>query len=73
MATRRVYIKCGGDFSARQEAFVTNDLGMHSPRSYATAPTPGVLRVAVLGSSVVYGLNLSFADTLPVMADAAGS
>ena len=48
-----------------QEAFVTNDLGMHSPRSYTTTPAPGVLRVAVLGSSVVYGLNLRFADTIP--------
>ena len=48
-----------------QEAFVTNDLGMHSPRSYSTVPAPGVLRVAVLGSSVVYGLNLPFADTIP--------
>jgi len=48
-----------------QEAFVTNDLGMHSPRSYSTAAAPGVLRVAVLGSSVVYGLNLPFADTIP--------
>ena len=48
-----------------QEAFVTNDLGMHAPRSYAAAPAPGVLRVAVLGSSVVYGLNLPFADTIP--------
>jgi hypothetical protein len=48
-----------------QEAFVTNDLGMHAARSYAPAPPPGVLRVAMLGSSVVYGLNLPFADTLP--------
>jgi lysophospholipase L1-like esterase len=48
-----------------QEAFVTNDLGMHAPRSYATAPPPGFMRVAMLGSSVVYGLNLPFADTLP--------
>jgi lysophospholipase L1-like esterase len=48
-----------------EEAFVTNELGMHAPRSYPPAPPPGVLRVAVLGSSVVYGLNLPFADTLP--------
>ena len=48
-----------------QEAFVTNELGLHAPRSYAAAPAPGVLRVAVLGSSVVYGLNLPFADTIP--------
>ncbi len=48
-----------------QEAFVTNDQGMHAPRSYAPAPPPGSLRVAVLGSSVVYGLALPFADTIP--------
>jgi hypothetical protein len=50
---------------AGDEAFATNDLGMHAPRSYAPAPPPGVLRVALLGSSVVYGINLAFADTLP--------
>jgi len=48
-----------------QEAFVTNDLGMHAPRSYARTRPPGVLRVAVLGSSVVYGLATPFADTIP--------
>jgi hypothetical protein len=48
-----------------EEAFVTNDLGMHSPRSYALARPPGTLRVAVLGSSVVYGLATRFADTIP--------
>jgi lysophospholipase L1-like esterase len=48
-----------------QEAFVTNDLGMHAPRSYTLAPPPGTLRVALLGSSVVYGLATSFADTIP--------
>jgi hypothetical protein len=47
-----------------QEPFVTNDLGMHAPRSYAAAPDPGVLRVALLGSSVVYGIKLPFSDTL---------
>ncbi|HVR70296.1 MAG TPA: hypothetical protein VMT87_05560 [Vicinamibacteria bacterium] len=50
---------------AGEEPFVTNDLGMHAPRSYTLARPPGTLRVAVLGSSVVYGLNLAFADTLP--------
>ena len=50
---------------ASPEAEVTNDLSMHAPRSYNLARTPEVLRVAVLGSSVVYGLNLSFADTIP--------
>jgi hypothetical protein len=49
-----------------QEAFVTNDLGMHSPRSYSLTPPPGTLRVAVLGSSVVYGLDVPFADTIPM-------
>jgi hypothetical protein len=48
-----------------QEAFVTNDLGLHAARSYALAPPPGTLRVAVLGSSVVYGLNVPLADTIP--------
>ena len=48
-----------------QEAFVTNDLGMHAPRSYTLAKPPGTLRVAVLGSSVVYGLAARFADTIP--------
>jgi hypothetical protein len=47
------------------EAFATNDLGMHAPRSYALARPPGALRVAMLGSSVVYGLAASFADTIP--------
>jgi hypothetical protein len=47
-----------------QEIDVTNDLGMHAPRSYTLAPAPGALRVAVLGSSVVYGLGVSFADTI---------
>jgi hypothetical protein len=48
-----------------QEAFVTNDLGMHAPRSYTLARPPSSLRVAVLGSSVVYGLATPFADTIP--------
>jgi len=47
------------------EAFATNDLGMHAPRSYTLAPPPDSLRVAVLGSSVVYGLATGFADTIP--------
>lgn len=47
------------------EAFVTNDLGMHAPRSYTLARPPDSLRVAVLGSSVVYGLATGFADTIP--------
>ncbi len=47
------------------EPYVTNDLGMHAPRSYALAHPRGGLRVAVLGSSVVYGLNVTFADTIP--------
>jgi lysophospholipase L1-like esterase len=50
---------------AGEDAFVTNDFGMHAPRTYSLARTPGTLRVAVLGSSVVYGLASSFADTIP--------
>ncbi len=48
-----------------QEIDVTNDLGMHAPRSYTLARPPGTLRVAVLGSSVVYGLGVPFAQTIP--------
>src|SRR5687767_8881363 len=48
-----------------EEPFVTNDLGMHAPRSYALTPAPGTLRVAVLGSSVVYGMNVALRDTIP--------
>ena len=48
-----------------QEDYVTNDLGMHAPRTYTLAPPPESLRVAVLGSSVVYGLATPFADTIP--------
>jgi lysophospholipase L1-like esterase len=47
------------------EAFVTNDLGMHAPRTYSLDPPPASLRVAVLGSSVVYGLDLPLAETIP--------
>jgi lysophospholipase L1-like esterase len=47
------------------EPYVTNDLGLHAPRSYTLARRGGGLRVAVLGSSVVYGLDVSFADTIP--------
>jgi len=48
-----------------QEAFATNDLGMHAPRTYTLRPPPESMRVAVLGSSVVYGLAARFADTIP--------
>ena len=48
-----------------EEPFITNDLGMHAPRSYARTPAPGTLRVAVLGSSVVYGMNVALRDTIP--------
>ncbi len=47
------------------EAFATNDLGMHAPRSYTLGRPRNSLRVAVLGSSVVYGLATGFADTIP--------
>jgi lysophospholipase L1-like esterase len=50
---------------AGEEAVVTNDVGMHAPRSYPLARPPGSLRVAVLGSSVVYGVAAGFADTIP--------
>jgi hypothetical protein len=46
-------------------ASVTNDLGMHAPRSYTLERPPGSLRVAVLGSSVVYGLATGFPETIP--------
>ena len=51
------------------EAFATNDLGMHAPRSYTLARPPDSLRVAVLGSSVVYGLATGFADTIPAVVE----
>jgi hypothetical protein len=47
------------------EAFVTNELGMHAPRPYTLRPPPVSLRVAVLGSSVVYGMGMPLADTIP--------
>jgi len=47
------------------EPFVTNDLGMHAPRPYTLEPPPVSLRVAVLGSSVVYGMGMPLADTIP--------
>jgi len=50
---------------AGPEAWATNELGMHAPRPYSLEPPPVSLRVAVLGSSVVYGMNLPFADTIP--------
>jgi len=50
---------------AGPEAWATNELGMHAPRPYTLEPPPKSLRVAVLGSSVVYGINLPFADTIP--------
>ena len=52
-----------------EEAFVTNDLGMHAPRSYTLARPPESLRVAVLGSSVVYGMALGLADTIPAVVE----
>jgi hypothetical protein len=50
---------------AGQDAYVTNDLGMHARRTYTLTPPPVSLRVAVLGSSVVYGLATPLADTIP--------
>jgi lysophospholipase L1-like esterase len=47
------------------QAVATNDLGMHAPRSYTLEPPPESLRVAVLGSSVVYGLGTRFTETIP--------
>jgi len=49
------------------EPFVTNDLGMHAARPYTLTPPPVSLRVAVLGSSVVYGMGMSLADTIPAV------
>ena len=54
------------------EWIVTNDLGMHATRTYELAKRrPGKLRVAVLGSSVVYGQGVYFADTIPGAAETA--
>ena len=52
-----------------EEALVTNDLGLHAPRSYALARPPESLRVAMLGSSVVYGMAMGFADTIPAVVE----
>jgi len=52
-----------------EEALVTNELGMHAPRSYALARPPDTLRVAVLGSSVVYGMGTGFEDTIPAVVE----
>lgn len=51
------------------EAAVTNDLGMRAPRSYALARPPDALRVAVLGSSVVFGMGTPLADTIPALVE----
>lgn len=51
------------------EALVTNDLGLHAPRAYALDRPPGSLRVAVLGSSVVYGMGMSFDETIPAVVE----
>lgn len=48
-----------------EEGPVTNDLGMRAPRSYTLARPPDSLRVAVLGSSVAYGMATAYADTIP--------
>jgi lysophospholipase L1-like esterase len=47
------------------EAFATNDLGMRALRTYTLTPPPVSLRIAVLGSSVVYGMNMPLADSIP--------
>lgn len=52
-----------------EDALVTNDLGLHAPGPYALTRPPGSLRVAVLGSSVVYGMGMSFADTIPAVVE----
>jgi hypothetical protein len=52
-----------------EEALATNDLGLHAPRSYERARRPGSLRVAVLGSSVAYGMAVGFADTIPAVVE----
>jgi len=52
-----------------EEAVVTNDLGLHAPRPYALARPPETLRVAVLGSSVAYGMAMGFADTIPAVVE----
>src|SRR5512145_1989020 len=54
---------------AGDEPLVTNDLGLHAPRTYSLEPRPGVVRVAVLGSSVVYGMGMGFADTIPAVVE----
>jgi hypothetical protein len=51
---------------------VTNEFGMHATRSYALGKRrPRKLRVAVLGSSVVYGLGHHIENTIPAAAERA--
>jgi hypothetical protein len=52
-----------------QEALLTNHPGLHAPRSYALVRPPEALRVAVLGSSVTYGMAMGFADTIPAVVE----
>jgi hypothetical protein len=52
-----------------EEPFATNDLGMHAPRSYALARPTDSLRVAVLESSIVYGITKAFKDTIPTVVE----
>lgn len=52
-----------------EEPFVTNAHGLHSPRSYTLAPPPESLRVALLGSSVVYGMGRAFEETIPAVVE----
>lgn len=54
------------------EWIITNDLGMHAPRTYPLGKRArGKLRVAMLGSSVVYGLGQYFEYTIPAAAERA--
>jgi hypothetical protein len=51
------------------EPLITNDLGLHAPHTYPLEPRTGSVRVAVLGSSVVYGMGMDLADTIPAVVE----
>jgi len=53
------------------EYTVTNDYGLHEDREITLRKPPGVRRVAVVGSSVTWGLGERLADTIPRAAEQA--
>jgi hypothetical protein len=48
------------------EYVVTNNQGMHAHNDYPLEKRKGQVRVAVMGSSVAYGLGVNFDDTISI-------